>query len=128
MKPRLLGDLTLVITLRGERAKSVMRLPADRAGDLHSGAQPLAQRLRVGVGRGSELLLALVVLGERAEQLQLPQHRIVTLTVHRPSLFTLLRWRFLCRAPAYPAAGSRSVWMKSDPLKSSGSPVDFARA
>jgi hypothetical protein len=33
------------------------------------------------------LLLALVVLGQRAKQLQLPQHRIATLTVHHQSLF-----------------------------------------
>ncbi len=52
-----------------------MGLPADRARDLHGGAQPLAQRLWIGVGRGPELLLEFVVFGVGAEALELSQYR-----------------------------------------------------
>jgi len=41
--------------------------------ELHGDAQPLGQRLRIGVRRGGEPLLALVVLGVGADQLQLPK-------------------------------------------------------
>jgi len=55
------------------RPKRVVRLPADRARDLHGGAQPLAQRLRKGVSRGPELLLPSVVLGASANSSSSPR-------------------------------------------------------
>jgi hypothetical protein len=45
----LLGDPTLVISLRGERPKCEVRLPADRGRNLHGRAQPFAQQLWIGV-------------------------------------------------------------------------------
>src|SRR5450631_3795893 len=49
-EPTLFGHPALVIGLSLERSKRVMRLPAERARDLHGRPQPLAQRLRIGVG------------------------------------------------------------------------------
>src|SRR5450755_1813534 len=45
----LLGDPTFGSTVRRERPNRAVRLPADRARDLHGRAQPLAQRLWIGV-------------------------------------------------------------------------------
>lgn len=66
-----------------ERPQREVCLPADGARDLNGCAEPLAQGLWIGVAQGSELLCALVALGVGAEQLQLSEHRLTSLSVHR---------------------------------------------